>query len=707
MPDKDKGYVKFPDGTEFDIPMHVYEGIEGQQLQNKIKFDIGNRAEKLGEPLVINIPGYQGNYDKPPKKRIESFDDIPVPLTMALPGAKGVLDKLGIKAPSATIGAPRGAMDFTGEFIGGTAGGIGGGVLGAPGGLPGVIAGAAAGAGAGGVAGKGVSRKLQELAGAPAKPYPGREMLTDFAINAAGEGGGRLLQAPWRALKWSARAGGSASKARANLNKLVGAGVPHPPAYLVLKDTGAWYSPEAFAKFLAEHPGSAEIVEAGSRGVSDALSDSYEQMWMIPRGRGFVLPSRVQAGKAYAKGGKRVLEALKTKVDYAYAALDEKLPAETLVRWDNARKAAQESGAFDPTRRAWVSPQGRQWLADMEAAFVTPASGQLGEQVQKIPYDKLKKLRTTIDDQIAEWVPGGNVKQSELLDFREALTKDMEAAARQANALDEFQEANRLAHERFKIKEEVFLNIGKAEKRHGKLGKVIESFVKGDEYDVLGAIKSELGKDSQEWMVIRNYTMTEIARGTEGFFDIQRLARFFNKKSRTLEGMKSVLLGSKDNTERQAVENLIEVYNKWGKAVQQNPGGTPSMVWNRARMYGPLAGIGALGAGAGYASGGEDRGFTDAALGAALFMGLSTMGAKRAARLIMNQKFSEWVSSAPNLTLNAGLGTLGRLGLQMQTEPPETQKAFLEFLAGMNEVAGMSMQQQRPGQMPGVISGGR
>ena len=205
-------------------------------------------------------------------------------------------------------------------------------------------------------------------------------------------------------------------------------------------------------------------------------------------------------------------------------------------------------------------------------------------------------------------------------------------------------------------------------------------------------------------MVIRNYAMTEIARGTEGFFDIQRLSRFFNKKSGTLEGMKSVLLGSKDNTERQAVENLIEVYNKWGKAVQKAPGGEVSMMLTRARAFGPLAGVAG---GLNYAGSGENRSWTDFALGAGIVLGLSSMSAKAASHLIMNQKFTKWISSAPNLTLNAGLGTLGRLGVQMKTEPPETQEAFLEFLAGMSDMAAASKQQQQPGQMPGVISGGR
>ena len=110
------------------------------------------------------------------------------------------------------------------------------------------------------------------------REYTAGEAAKDFAINAVGEGGGRALMAPFQAAKWTARAGGSAPKARVNLTQLVSAGIPDPPAHLVLRGTGAGFSMESMAKFLAEHPGSAEAWEAGARRVSDGLMKHYNSL---------------------------------------------------------------------------------------------------------------------------------------------------------------------------------------------------------------------------------------------------------------------------------------------------------------------------------------------------------------------------------------------------------------------------------------------
>jgi hypothetical protein len=131
----------------------------------------------------------------------------------------------------------------------------------------------------------------------------------------------------------------------------------------------------------------------------------------------------------------------------------------------------------------------------------------------------------------------------------------------------------------------------------------------------------------------------------------------------------------------------MEVYEKWGRSIQHSLGGQPSMMLTRARALGPLAGVASLGGGLGFAAGGADRDVKDAAVGAMLFLGLSNMAAKKAARLMMNQSFSKWATSAPNLTVNAALGSLTRLGMNMQQEPPEVQQAFLEFLFNINDVS--------------------
>jgi hypothetical protein len=626
------------------------------------------------------------------KKQAEIMD-APIS-TPTLPGLPPVRVK-----PS-TI---RGVMDVGGEVAGGTLGAIAATPLGPEAAIP--------AAGLGAIGGKKVSRGLQEKMGLNPQPYGFDEMLPDFAINAAGEGLGRIPFAAWRRAKALYRAGADTKVAKQNMDMLFDLGIDNPPLYMILEGADPKFDIRGLHDWASKNWFSANIMRDSAEKASKQANNQFYRMVRVHGAQGEALPDIEDIGAAFKSGVERAMPAWREVGNAKYASVFSRMPRDMPVSWENTKELLENRASLDPVISSLTTDKLGKVHRSLTNAYVEQFTKSLPEELtmeitRPMPFEQMQALRTQVGHKITSWEPGSDLPRKELKDLYGALTEDMKAAAEKVGVLDEFEDANKFWKENLDIQEALFDKINNKMKSDAEIGEAIQKFAtrgggQGDSQRLI-QIREKFGGNSEEWGVIRNYLLKETGIDSTGDFSLQKFA---NKYNRLTDKAKQALIP--DKSARESFDNFWEAAKKYGKDIGLDTSKSFTRM-TRAEMLGPISGamtLGALGGGLGWAATGS--GVVGGAGGIAILGALSVITPRAAARLMTSQAFTRTATKAMGKTPEVVAGMISKLGANMATLKPDEQVALAEFFSAFGQLvappsAAPGKQQQRA---PGVLGG--
>jgi hypothetical protein len=365
-----------------------------------------------------------------------------------------------------------------------------------------------------------------------------------------------------------------------------------------------------------------------------------------------------RAGRAIERGANDFATATKAKRSELYDNADKLIPGAKRIPMDNTRRALDELTAVPSgaplTGAAMINPEiktlAKNVLADLEASKSSGAFGALVDGPAGIDYQSVRNIRTRIGEELDNFTLVTDRPTAQYKHLYEALSKDLEAAARAEGPAAT--RAMERANTYYRASQERLEQIQRVVDKNGGSEKVYQAAMAGtkDGGTTLRAVMQSLPPEGQRAVTAAVIKRMGLARagqqGAEGdTFSAQTFLTNWNSLS--IEARKAMFdrhgpQFAKDMDQiAQVAENIRN-----GSRVFQNPSGTA----NKGAAYGYwLSMLGALGLGNFKTAGGLAAG------GA---------GAWGAAKAFTNPNFVHWLAQstkAPVQALPGQLTTLQRV----------------------------------------------
>lgn len=286
-----------------------------------------------------------------------------------------------------------------------------------------------------------------------------------------------------------------------------------------------------------------------------------------------------------------------------------------------------------------------------------------------MPFDALRALRSKvgsmIDDSIVSGIPSGEMKK-----LYGALSKDLESAATQAGAGQEFVRQNNYYRARMDRIESVLDRVIGKGKQPEDIFRTVNP-TDPDQANKLRAVMRSL--EPSERKVVTDAVVNRLGRAKAGKQDeigeVFSSETFLTNWNRLSQGAKIQLFPSQPM--RENVERIAKVASniRTGSGIYSNPSGTAGSFAAYAVYMGPIAAIGG-------GLGGVPGAFASSAASA----GTANLGAK----MLTNPKIVEWLASPVNPAKpGAAAIHLMRLNVIYNAEKdPETRREIEQFVSG-------------------------
>lgn len=369
-------------------------------------------------------------------------------------------------------------------------------------------------------------------------------------------------------------------------------------------------TPKLFDRFLSKFPGSATTMEDTARKTIGQIDDAINRMG----GSKAVTPQ--EAGGMIQKGAERYVNKFQSVAGKLYDRLDEQIAPGTPVPLTNLR--------------ASIGKEAAPFANNPEFRFLMPSTVQSLEQSlaggKDVPYELVKKLRTSIGDKLSKSYLLADEQQGALKSLYGALTEDMRATAQAQGpaALKAFDRANS------------FYRKG-AEQIEGALQKVTANKYPDQVYDAALSGTRQGGSKIQGIMKALTADEREVLRGTvvkrmglatpgqqNAAGDLFSPSTFLTNWNKVSPEAKAAIFSN--GTYRQSLDKLARVAERLNDVNR----------YTNTSNTGPFVTIGGLFMAA-------LGGFTGGA-GVALKMGAAIPGAYGAAMLMTSPKFVNWLA---------------------------------------------------------------
>lgn len=336
------------------------------------------------------------------------------------------------------------------------------------------------------------------------------------------------------------------------------------------------------------------------------------------------------------------------------------IPANTLKSLDDLTTPV--TGA-EKTTAALVNPK----LADMKANLIADLDANNGN----IPFEALRALRTKVgsmlDDALVSGVPGGELKK-----VYGALSRDLEVAANQAGAGQEFARQNNFYRARMERIESVLDRVIGKDKQPEDIFKAIDP-TNVDQVNKLRLTMRSLQPAERE--MVMKAVVNKLGRAAPGrqseLGNVFSSETFLTNWNRLSTGAKQQLfpdLKTRINMNRiaEASANL-----RIGRGIYANPSGTAGSFAAYSVYMSPFAATGA-------AIGGP----AGAAVGILTAAGGATLGANIGAKLLTNPKIVDWLATPISPSKPGQIAIhLGRLiAIYKDEKDSETRQEIAQFV---------------------------
>lgn len=334
-------------------------------------------------------------------------------------------------------------------------------------------------------------------------------------------------------------------------------------------------------------------------------------------------------------------------------------PTNTLQALDDLTSTVK--GA-EKTTGALVNPK----LAEIKNNLAADLQANNGA----VPFDALRALRAKVgsmlDDSLVTGIPGGELKR-----LYGALSKDLESAANQAGAGQEFSRQQNFYRARMdRIDTVLDRVIGKNRQPEDIYNLVIPS--NKDQSSKLTATLRSIKPEERQ--VVTETVVNGLGRASPGrqnaAGDVWSSETFLTNWGKL--GDKARMQLFPDTKMRANLEALAKVSEdiRTGAKVFQNPSGTAGSFAAYSVYSSPITAIGAWLAGG-----------TAAGVGVLAAAGGSTTGSFLTAKLMTNPKFVDWLAQTPKLNTQQMPAHLARLGvLYNEIDDPQTKQDLATFV---------------------------
>jgi len=736
------GTIEFENGKTATIDMRLYRDLDSKAFGSKMREIIAQTEEAVGSTRSkVIIPGFSGNVE-PTVRPIRTLQSI---------GAawRGGGPIFGDPMPESKFKAK---ADMTGEMVGSLAEWLPIPALKAAQGAQRTLQGAGfltrqanrainTGRRAAHVATRAPARSgfgavlFKKLVTDPYQKMHtnsyGEEVIPDeesalktFAVTAAGEALFGLPVASRRFIQRLYIAGANNHEARAARQFLIDIGISQPRLdQVVAVAKGNSKIHESLYNWAARHPASGTAIDRASLQAQQELAENFEKRWVVFDDAGQALtPDIVRAGSALTRGMQRFSRGWRevgaARYSHFFRKLAERAPHEAPSEWTNTRAFLQNRASLDPILGALDSDKMKGLHKALEDHYVltfrknlldgTPA---VIERAQDIPFDTLKQLRTRVGEKIGRWDPNSEIPKRQLMDLHEAITKDLEAAAKRYGLENEFAGANNYWREHMEFQEGILENIEK-KVTNVDASKAVQSLIRSGDYESLRKIKTAVGANTNEWLEVQNYFIRELGMNSDGVFDMGTL---FGKYNRMNDGTKTALVG--EGASRKFLDDYAKAVEIFGKGFEKTNRSAFSRM-TKAEVFGPTAPFawGVFGAGA---AGTYSSGDYTPVISAGVVLGaMAYLAPKQAAKLLVDPKYTEWaVKAMDSQTPEILAGMVSRLGTQYLAADPEEQAIINQYVghiysmipkpgdfAGQKQGQGQGQAPEQQGQQQGPLS---
>lgn len=466
-----------------------------------------------------------------------------------------------------------------------------------------------------------------------------------------------------------------------NINLVESVGIP-PTVGLTTTNKYLPYIENA----LSSTPGGMTIAKQRSRVANQGVQDAVE---MISGQRNFDIESvgrMIKSGMVGAGGWTQRTKATRDRLysDFdSYVGATSPSPAtNTYSYFSSGNKGV--AGAPNLSERLFVD----KGLKDDATAFFADLQQGNGQ----IPYEALKRLRTSVFDRLGDPTLINSESRAELIRLQKALTSDMEDMAKRAgpDAERAFQRANRYNRLRNQRIEEFVDDISK------KIGgEDVYRYVIGkspSDSTQLFVLKNSL-KPAQ-WDAVRSIILSRMGRVAPGqetqdfSFSMQKFLTNWNQISQANPRALDALFGTTKSPYRKDLETIVSAIGKVSEnsKILFNPSGTVG-----SGLF--TATLGITGTGAGTALVGALAGNAGTMLA-----GLGTLGSVAAmalstntmTKIMMNPRTAKWLAETTKIPPGRLVSHANRLGAMAANDPEMEEEllslrdAIKEMVAGQN-----------------------
>jgi hypothetical protein len=485
-----------------------------------------------------------------------------------------------------------------------------------------------------------------------------------------------------------------------NIDTFEDAGAGTPTVGQATEGRGA----RATESVLSRTPGGAGRMVAKSEAEASSLGSKIDDMAAALAPETGAEP----AGRAIKTGVEAHVQTFKDASRKLYERVDKFISPDSLVSVDNTRKYLNDATAINPNAKATSATLVNPKLRAIRDAFETDLGGGMvtigGKKVSvnsplaraagvqkppsELPYDVIKKLRTDVGEMLGDSALTSDVPQAQLKRLYGALTKDMQAAARDAGPQAEaaLVQANNFHHEGMTHIENVLQPIvNKADPEKMFLAAV--SGTKEGATTISGVMKS-LPNDSRK--VVAATMLQRLGKALPGkqneLGEVFSTESFLTNWNKLHPDAKRTLFAPLPAQMRSDLDEIAKVAAnvREGSKVFANPSGTAQAQLTHAMGWG-TAGAAVMQLAYGHP------------WGAAATVGAAAGGALSAnlmARAMTSPKVVHWLAETtkvPEAQLPAQLNTLFQQSLYMKgDERRDTRALIKEIRAGLQPGASAS-----------------
>lgn len=567
------------------------------------------------------------------------------------------------------VGDLAGIARETVQFAGGTAGALAGGGLAIPGGPPGILAGAALGGIAGTSAADALFMSAIGAQGAQDTRSTAERIAENAAIGLSGVGGpvGATATAAVKGVTRALFRGGQAGRREVTsaIDDLARFGADPSLAQATKKP-----ALDAIETFVSRTPGGSGRIRKAVQKTNEAVANSIEALSKRLSGRTAVDPEFAgRTIKVGIEGPSGFVARFNDQADVLYNTLDEFIPPNKPTSIIQTRTVLD--GLITPVPGAEKISEvlSSSFIRKLSAALATDAADS-----GALPYGVLKQLRSAVGRKLSGGDLLSDAPRAELKQVYAAITRDMEAVAREIGP-----EA-----ERSLGRANSFYKAGLA-----RIESVLEPVIKGktpekifDAIELGGkkgatgirAIRRSLKPD--EWRVVVGSIVRRLGRATPGQQGAEggefSFNTFLTNWNRLDVAAKDAMFNGSDlGGLRSNLDSLARAASRIRESSQAfaNPSGTGGAVVGQIMF---VSGIGTTGVG--LATGSAE------ALAFPAMLGMAVLSFNAAARLMTNTKFVAWLARTTRINANGVGAHLGRLAGIAAVSGVETRNAIIEFL---------------------------